>query len=477
MSDAYTAAMSTLSSTVRQLGSRLELFIDHYLIDSLTDAWLQLQKPQNAGIALKFDAPWEGLFAGVVTVLKDGADYRMYYRGKPDAKEDGADNEVTCYAHSTDGINWTKPQLRLFDHHGRDNNIILDNSIVTAHNFSPFLDTNPQARSDERYKGVAGIHPRGVFALASPDGVHWRRLQDEPIITSQAFAFDSQNVPFLSVNEGCYVFYFRTWIAHPDGEGSLGFRWISRSTSQDFLHWTEPVQMEMGDAPLEHLYINQTYPYFRAPHIYIGLAARFWPQKKVLTDEQAVEIGVAPEYYDDCSDGVLLTSRGGNHYDRTFLESFMRPGPGLENWVSRTNYPGLGIVPTGAGEISLFSHRHYAQATCHVGRFTLRTDGFAAVNAPYSGGEMLTHSLTFTGRELILNYSTSAAGSIRVEIQEPAGQPLAGFGLNDCASIVGDEICRVVRWNSNSDLSHLQGKIVRLRFVMHDADLYSLQFK
>ena len=34
----------------------------------------------------------------------------------------------------------------------------------------------------------------------------------------------------------------------------------------------------------------------------------------------------------------MMTTRGGNRYERTFMEWFIRPGIGNENWVSRTNY-------------------------------------------------------------------------------------------------------------------------------------------
>jgi hypothetical protein len=57
-------------------------------------------------------------------------------------------------------------------------------------------------------------------------------------------------------------------------------------------------------------------------------------------------------------------------------------------------------------------------------RYALRTDGFVSVNAPFSGGEMVTRPVTFAGRELILNLSTSAVGSVRVEIQDVSGEPV-----------------------------------------------------
>jgi hypothetical protein len=100
-----------------------------------------------------------------------------------------------------------------------------------------------------------------------------------------------------------------------------------------------------------------------------------------------------------------------------------------------------------------------------------------SVRAPLSGGEFVTKPLVFAGGELVINFSTSAAGSIRAEIQDTQGNPLEGFGITDSSEIYGDEIEYRVTWKGNSDLSRLAGKAVRLRFVLRDADLYSLRFK
>ena len=110
-------------------------------------------------------------------------------------------------------------------------------------------------------------------------------------------------------------------------------------------------------------------------------------------------------------------------------------------------------------------------------RYVLRMDGFVSLNAGYGGGEMVTKVLEFTGSELILNYSTSAAGSIRVEMQSPDGRALPNFSLADCLPVVGDEIEGVVRWRHGNDVSTLSGQRVRLRFVLCDADMYSMRFR
>ena len=56
------------------------------------------------------------------------------------------------------------------------------------------------------------------------------------------------------------------------------------------------------------------------------------------------------------------------------------------------------------------------------------------------------------------------------------GTPYPGFALDDCNEIIGNEIARDVLWKNGSDVSTLAGKIVRIRIVMKDADLYSLKF-
>ena len=130
----------------------------------------------------------------------------------------------------------------------------------------------------------------------------------------------------------------------------------------------------------------------------------------------------------------------------------------------------------------MFVSRNYMQPTWHVERLLLRTDGFASLSAPWAGGEMLTKPLTFTGKALEINYRTSAAGSVRVEIQDLDGTPLAGFAAAGCPEIIGDEIERAVTWEAadgkpQADLDALAGKPVRLRFILADADLFSFRFK
>jgi hypothetical protein len=117
------------------------------------------------------------------------------------------------------------------------------------------------------------------------------------------------------------------------------------------------------------------------------------------------------------------------------------------------------------------------QDSWHIDRLLLRTDGFASVSAPWTGGEMLTGPFTFEGGTLEINYRTGAPGFIRVEIQAADGAPIPGYALDDCPEIIGDQIERIVSWRHGPDVSRLGGQPVRLRFVMKDAELFAMRFK
>jgi len=453
---------------VLDIGSRRELFVDPFLIDSLDGVERRLHHPQPGESVLAFDQPWEGRYSGYVTVFRDGDRLRMYYRGLPLAGADGSSNEVTCYAESVDGVNWTKPELGLYEVSGTmANNVVLADLAPYSHNFAPFLDVRPGVPDDERYKALAGTSKTGLVAFASGDGLQWRKLADDAVITEGAF--DSQNVAFWSESEGRYLSYFRVF--------HNGVRSITRTTSPDFRVWSRPELMGYGGAPPEHLYTNQTQPYVRAPHIYLAVAARFMPGRRVVSVVEAESLGGEAAYSGDCSDVVLLSSRGGAVYDRSFMEAFIRPGLGLENWTSRTNYPACGVVEAGDGALSVYVQRRYGQLSHHLQRFVLRADGFVSMHGSYEGGSFVTKPIRFSGASLHLNGSTSAAGGIRVEVQDADGSALDGFGANACDEWIGDWIDRKVSWAGRSDVSALAGKTVRLRFVLRDADLFAIKFE
>lgn len=422
---------------VLDLGTRRELFVDRFLIETLKGADLRLQTPQ---LAPPMEEPADPLEYG--TVIKDGDLFRLYTRDGRGAKFDGDSPEVTRYCESRDGIRWTKPKLGLHEVNGtRDNNVILHEAPF-CHNFCPFLDRRPGVPSDARFKALAGTVKSGLFGFRSTDGIHWEKIRSTPLIQyTKEYAFDSQNVSFWSEAEQQYVCYFRHFL-------DKKLRSVCRTTSPDFLTWSDPIPLR-PNLPGEHLYTTLTHPYFRAPHIYIALPTRFHPERGESTDI------------------LFMSARGDRPYERPFREAFIRPGLDPARWGNRSNYAALNVVPTGPVEMSIYA--------TPFRRFTMRTDGFASVHAGLEVAELRTPALRFGGRRLLLNAGTSAGGRIRVEVLDASGQAIPGFGLAECQPMVGDSLDQEIRWQK-SDLTPLIGRAVRLRFELQEADLFALQF-
>ncbi len=449
-----------------EIGSRLEPFVDDHLIERMDGLSLRLHSPMPQGTVMTLDRPWEGSLCGYPAIVPVEGGRRIYYRGWPD--EQGT--AYVCVADSPDGIEWTRPSLGLIEFEGStDNNIIASDETLAgvrgAHNFAPVLDTKPGVPEEERYKALTygpdvGDRLHSLCAYASADGIHWHAMNDgEPVFRAKdpKVMLDTQNVGFWDEAAGEYRLFGRNWI------GPVRHIFVSRS--DDFITWSEPEALEFGDAPLEHLYTNSTVPYQRAPHILMAFPKRFVPYRTMLEDWPASGL----------SEATFMTSRDGLHWHR-HLEAFIRPGLGRERWTERSYMVTRGLIATTPEEISLYWMEDYRRPAPRIVRGTVRTDGFASVNAPHSGGELVTKPLVFEGERLVLNASTSAVGSIRVEMQDEGGRPLPGLELAKCPEMFGDEIEMPVPWPAGGGMRAWAGTAVRLRIVMRDADLYSLRF-
>ncbi len=481
------------------IGSRRELFVDDVLIATLTGGAGQvLQHPVPREVALEMDRPWEGNMSGAYcTVFKDDGVYRMYYKGwqvelaDPESKGESLHSPhpiFVCYAESPDGVHWTRPDVGLREFDGNTkNNIVLSPDLtdgVDQHGFAPFKDSNPACAPEMRYKGIgaSGQYPgMAMYAFHSGDGIHWSLTSPEPIITKGKF--DSQNLAFWDAARGEYRAYVRDFVD--------GCRAIAACTSPDFVHWTEPELLTYEDSPAEQLYTNQVTPYHRAPHMLLGFPARYiqrqWSDSFDVLPEREHRrrrTSVNERFGTALTEGLFMSSRDGQCF-RRWREAFIRPGPQQTgNWTYGDNYQNWGLVETASAvggapdELSIYVSEHYWRNPGAVTRrYSLRLDGFVSVNSPMAGGELLTRPFSFAGDQLVLNVSTSAAGSVRVEVQDVEGDAIPGFALDDCVDIFGDAIDLPVRWTGDSDLGKLAGRPVRLRFVMQDADLFSMRFR
>jgi hypothetical protein len=473
------------------IGARLELMVDDYLIDRMSGARLVLHQPVKREVAIEHNAPWEGNNCGYHTVLQDGNVYRMYYMvahndcGEQERRKEPATHQLlTAYAESKDGVHWVKPELGQFEFAGsKKNNVLMWHGYVAAGAecfLVPFKDSNPACKPEGRYKAVYGA-PGGLWAAKSPDGIHWSRLSDKAIITKGTF--DSENLAFWDTVRGEYRAYFRGF--------NNGLRDISTATSRDFVTWSEPVWLEYRNSPPQQLYTNQIAPYYRAPHIFLGFPTRYadrgWtPALDALPEleHRTQRAKLAPRYGSAITDGLFMSSRNGVAFKR-WDEAFLRPGPQeLGHWIYGDQYQNWGIVetksdlPGAPNELSMYAIEGCWRGTANqLRRYTVRMDGFVSLQAPLSGGEFISKPIIFSGNKLVINYSTSAAGSVQVEIQDANSKPLDGFHLDDCPEIFGDSIDRTVSWKTGNDLSKLAGRPVRLHMMLKDADLYAFHLR
>ena len=298
-----------------EIGSRLELFVDDWLIDRMEGTRLVLQRPVDAGKIFDLNLPWEGPLSGIPCVFKDGDKYRMYYRGARRLMQKGRPGSSNiCYAESADGIHWTKPNLGIYEFAGAKSAFtrflvkpydkkpeirIRENNITYLGDGTPqwhcFKDENPEADPQRRYKAICGITlgyggPKGV--MSSPDGLHWEWWRKEPIFVGGPM--DTQNLTLWDPVSKQYMAFLRNWVSGKKGfavppevdappkeynswyaEGDR-VRAITLSTSKDYLHWSRQQWLIYSEGtPLEHLYTNGVTKYFRAPHMFLGFPERF----------------------------------------------------------------------------------------------------------------------------------------------------------------------------------------------------------
>ncbi|MFH1569187.1 MAG: hypothetical protein ABIL09_14425 [Gemmatimonadota bacterium] len=485
----------TATGTALDIGARRELFVDDHLVERLSGAArLQLHQPVRREIAFRADAPWEGNGSAYQSVFRDGDRLRCYYRGGHHSASDAYRRqprswETLCLAESVDGLHWTRPALGVVEFEGsRANNLVLSQEMVAEIGGSPahtavFRDDNPACPESERYKIVMlGNQPKGLYLLTSPDGVHFALRSRQPFMTEGAF--DSQNLAFWDAGRGEYRLYHRGF--------RDGVRDILTCAAPDFGHFPAPEWVSYPGSPTMALYTNQVQPYYRAPHLFLGFPMRYCERgwSGPMLDLPGLENRLArgaqhPRYGMTVTDAVFMASRDGRTFHR-WAEAFIRPGPRQRgSWVYGDSFVFWGMYETPAAvedappEISFLATESYWEGeSTEFRRYTLRVDGFVSATAPYAGGELVTRPLVFAGGSLSVNAETSAFGSFQVEVQDARGVPLPGYTLDACEPIFCDALDYTVRWRSpaGGDLRPLEGRPVRLRFLLRDADLYAFQF-
>ena len=428
-----------------------------------TTARLQLSdKPIRREKVMEFNEPWENENITYINFFYDEAinKYRMYYCAISRRDENVVNFQEAnhplmnyCYAESEDGFQWIKPSLGICKYKGSfDNNIIMDPSVGNAQdNFFVYKDTNPDCPSDERYKmigyderGEATKRKTGVMSnrvivyWKSADGIHFEDMGALPI---EGF-FDTHNTVYWDEESKQYFMFFRDFHRGPNplnhGE-RVRIRDVMVATSKNFKIWSEPQRMD-----------------------------------KVSLIESRMGLALT-----DCT---FMCSENKAQWYR-FEEAYYTPGPETkDNWFYGCCYPAIGMFEVqndfDETELSMLmpirkwiSGEQILKKKTELYRYSMRVDGFACLHADNKEVYVQTNPFCFEGENLEMNFRTSAGGRILVSILDKDGQELEEY---KDAVIFGDSLSRPVVFKEN--LAALQGKPVRLKLVMKDADVFSYRF-
>ena len=427
---------------------------------------------------LKEDRPWEVRFDNVYpNVLYDAEAklYKCWYSpfivddlttGTPRNARVGVKYHSTpgremgvCYATSADGIHWEKPALGVVSFQGSSENNLV---VRAAHGAGIFKDV---AESDpaRRYKLFGGQQIPGQkrkFQVAfSADGIHW----SQPLLCPEiGVEGDTHNNAIWAPDLKRYVGITRQWTA--------GQRLVMRTESPDFTHWTKALEVLRGDD------VSQTYamPIFRYEGVYLGLVMMI----NLKTDLVQCELTWSPDtvawHRIDPGRALIPNSTPPGDYDAGCVYAGAVPvvvGDDVRIFYGASNGP----------------HTNWRDGFLALA--TLRRERFAGYVAHPEDGMILTQPVRVTGDQLLVNVTgvssdpavdvfDEAAGDVAVDVLDEQGDPLAGFSGDDpVREPVTDQLRQLLRWKNAPSLAFLKGRVVRLRFHLRQAKLYSFQFR
>ena len=244
--------------------------------------------------------------------------------------------------------------------------------------------------------------------------------------------------------------------------------------------------LDFGDAEDVSLYTNAIQKYPEDKQIFVGFPTwyhyrRAWTanydelcgkeRRRWRMENYSARSGLV------VTDCVFITSRDGIHFKK-YDEAFMKPYaefPG--NWLYGDCFPALGLIDTpsdiaGADrELSMFVPvGHNCLAHTILERFTIRRDSFVSMHAGAKEKMLVTKQFVFSGKDLFINFETSALGYMYFTLVDEDGKR-----YESCETF-GDRTDRRVPFEEGA-VEKLSGKPVTLEVRMRDADLYAIVFR
>jgi hypothetical protein len=478
------AQMEKLSARWNQepvpVGLDRQVFYDDALIAGVSGSVIRLQgrptKLNGGKPVMEQDRWWEnrhgnwgiGLYHTVLT-NKEGL-YRCWYMF-------GRNNEVG-YAESKDGFIWEKPVL----------GISLDNRVLYPAHGACIMEDKHETRKAYRYKAVYGARERttgtwrSVMFARSSDGIDWNVIDD--IVWMDDQGTDTGNCLMWDDELQHYRIYIRSGYAQrrtrqmvrpvfDSGAFAMMRKMLFVPTKAE--PWIGVGDMTSPRGELYAFFVQKIGSLYLA---YVNVFIQGDYKGRGMTPTDRLDF--------DINDFYLATSRDGLNWDWSWVqagEPFIERGPSGsfdQNGVwppssplltvndkhliyycgrwSRHSRFGPGTVLDGV-EVVLPKPRSA------IGVTEIRRDGLIYRQAAGESSSLTTKSFVLEGDRIEVNCDAEQ-GTLAVELLDPEGVPLQGFGFDNADGIVADDCHRVLSWAGMSDLSALKGREVRLRFRM-----------
>jgi hypothetical protein len=427
------------------------LFLDEFLIESSSNVARQVNVPNrdpaipNPIVTGKED----GCFQPYMTVLRDSqtGKFRLWY-GAHTADFNSSRSHLG-YLESRDGIAWLR-------HHR-----VLPDAAPIQFGVS-VLDEGPEfSNPAERFK-CGWYFGSGLRVAASPDGLAWKVLSPEIVLTHS----HDINSLFWDPSRKHYVATISSYITGPSWSGQR--RVTSQSTSTNLLHWREPWFVLTPDDRLDE---GETL--FYAMDGYLARGELLIGMVKVLRDDLKADSPPDPPDAYGIGYTTLAWSHDGEHWIRD-REKFFDRSPQKDAWdhahawldeqlpVGEDVYLYYGGYKRGH-KVNRFEERQ-------IGLLKMKRDRYVAREAGPTGGTFRTPVVSLATNAMTLNVDATA-GEVRVQVVSLDGTPVPGFRRTDCQPIRGDTLAAPVRWAQ--PLSALRDKPVRLEFFLQNARLYA----
>ncbi len=458
----------------------------HYI--NLDGPWgirLVAEPARHVGPIIPMDRDWEGMGISVGTLLQEKGKFRLW-GGCQDSKGE----RHNCYFESTDGLQWSKPNLDLVDFAGNRNNNLIGDKLGLV-----FRD--PIAPPEERFKTLwhddcdtklfeeykkrrpwsimsTETDPGRVHAIlgaVSPDGFHWRNLE-EPLSVEPS---DTQIVCELDASLGKYVMYTRSYQVVPRADTApnpterrhqfVPRRAIGRTESNDFHEFPlSEVVIETGaDMP-------PTDTYYTNCKTHIPGAT-----------DQHVMFPAIYHLSDDTTSIDLFSSGDNKVWNRVPGSPVLKTAtPGEWDGGCIFTTPQLVELPNGDWALPytgyLYPHKYPRGAWRFSPGLAVWPKGRLVSLEAEDEGAFATVAILPPGKTLTINAVTQRAGSILVEVADFEGRPFPGRAFGDADPIVGDQYHAPVTWKGERELGGISGGAIVLRFRMKMAKIYSLDF-